>query len=111
VHALLGDLIERGLAGGHCLLVVIDGVKALRQAVGEVFGRRALIRRCQVHKRRNVLEALPERSRAETHRALNRAYAAGDVKGARRLLVLWCGSSKMLIPALPPPCAKVWMKP
>lgn len=86
VRALLADLIERGLDGDHCLLVVIDGAKALRKAVGEVFGRRALIQRCQAHKRRNVLEALPERLRPETHRALNRAYAADDVKRARRLL-------------------------
>lgn len=85
-RALLAGLIERGLDGGGCLLVVIDGAKALRKAVGEVFGQRALIQRCQAHKRRNVLEALPERLRAETHRALNLAYAAGDPKRARQLL-------------------------
>jgi hypothetical protein len=41
-------------------LVVLDGAKALHKAVREVFGERALIHRCHAHKKRNVLEALPQ---------------------------------------------------
>jgi putative transposase len=44
--ALLADLIERGLSTERTLLVVIDGAKALRKAVTDTFGERALIHRC-----------------------------------------------------------------
>jgi len=47
--ALLADLIERGLATEHSLLFVIDGAKALRKAVSDTFGPRALIQRCREH--------------------------------------------------------------
>jgi hypothetical protein len=46
---LLADLIERGLNPDRTILVVIDGAKALRKAVLEVFGERALLQRCQAH--------------------------------------------------------------
>jgi len=84
--ALLTDLIERGLNPERALLVVIDGAKALRKAVLEVFGARALLHRCHAHKKRNVAEALPQRMRAPVHSAMNQAYATGDPKRAHRLL-------------------------
>jgi putative transposase len=84
--ALLEDLIERGLNPNRALLVVIDGAKALRRAVVDTFGERALIQRCQAHKKRNVTDALPERMRASVGTAMNQAYATGDPKRARRLL-------------------------
>jgi len=84
--ALLEDLIERGLNPNRALLVVIDGAKALRRAVLDTFGGRALIQRCQAHKKRNVTDALPERMRASVRTAMNQAYATGDPKRARRLL-------------------------
>jgi len=83
---LLAVLIERGLNPNRAILVVIDGAKALRKAVLEVFGERALLHRCQAHKKRNVAEALPQRLRASVHSAMNQAYATGDPKRARRLL-------------------------
>ena len=42
------------------MLFVIDGSKALAKAIRAKFGARALVQRCQVHKRRNVEEHLPE---------------------------------------------------
>ena len=39
------------------------GSKALRAAVTAVFGRAALVQRCQIHKTRNILDHLPERQR------------------------------------------------
>jgi len=84
--ALLEDLIDRGLAPNRALLVVIDGAKALRRAVADTFGERALIQRCQAHKKRNVIDALPERLRALVRTAMNQAYASRDPKRARRLL-------------------------
>jgi transposase-like protein len=53
-QGLLSDLESRGLDTTGAMLFVIDGSKALAKAIGAKFGSRALIQRCQVHKRRNV---------------------------------------------------------
>ena len=42
-------------------LFIIDGAKALSKAIRRTFGRDAAIRRCQIHKARNILERLPNR--------------------------------------------------
>ena len=55
--ALLADLVERGLPTDRAFVFVIDGSKALRQAIDKTFGTLALIQRCPVHKRRNVARA------------------------------------------------------
>ena len=47
---------ERGLDPERPLLFVIDGSKALRKAIREVFGASAPVQRCRVHKQRNILE-------------------------------------------------------
>ena len=56
---LLQDLVGRGLRNGVELLFVVDGGKALRAAISAVFGDKAVVQRCQQHKRRNVVEHLP----------------------------------------------------
>jgi len=85
--ALLADLVERGLDTEHALLCVIDGSKALAHALKQVFGLNARIQRCQVHKKRNVLEHLPERLRGSIAAAMSRAYACADASEARRRLL------------------------
>jgi transposase-like protein len=66
--------------------VVIDGAKSLHLAVSDTFGERALIQRCQRHKKRNVSDALPERMRASVLQAMKQAYALHDAKHVRKLL-------------------------
>jgi transposase-like protein len=66
--------------------VVIDGAKALHKAVIETLGARALIHRCHAYKKRNAIEALPQRIRASVQSAMNQAYATRDPKRARRML-------------------------
>ena len=110
VRALLADLVERGLATGHSLLIVIDGAKALHKAVVEVFGAQALIERCREHKKRNVTDALPERLRASVRGAMNQAYATRDAKRARRLLDNLARRLNLSILAPPPHCARAWTK-
>ena len=56
VGELLGDLVNRGLDFTKPRLYVLDGGKALQTAVRKHAGNGALIQRCQVHKRRNVLD-------------------------------------------------------
>jgi len=85
-QSLLANLQSRGLRTDRSLLVILDGSKALHRAVTQMFGRAALIQRCQVHKRRNVLDHLPERQRPWVRAILTRAYNSADVVTARRLL-------------------------
>ena len=42
---------------------MIDGGKALRRAINDVFGEHALVHRCHRHKERNVCELLRARPR------------------------------------------------
>jgi transposase-like protein len=84
--ALLADLVERGLPTDRALVFVIDGSKALRQAIDKTFGALALIQRCPVHKRKNVLGHLPQTARPSIKRALDEAWNAKDATRAQRLL-------------------------
>jgi putative transposase len=84
--ALLEDLQERGLDTSQPTLLVLDGSKALHAAVKRVWGRNALIQRCQVHKKRNVREHLPEKHWDELSRQLHTAYNETDYEEALRRL-------------------------
>ena len=84
--ALLEDLVARGLDPERRYLVVIDGSKALRAAVEKVFGERAQGQRCQLHKRRNVQDHLPELCRADYDRQLRNAYALSSYADAKAAL-------------------------
>jgi putative transposase len=78
VRALLADLVERGLAFDDGLLVVLDGAKALSAAVREVFGAKAAIQRCTLHKRRNIAEHLPDKEQAWVDAKLVKAFGHPD---------------------------------
>lgn len=86
VASLLSDLVDRGLDAQRMRLWVIDGGKALRKAIVQTFGACALIQRCQEHKRRNVIEHLPEDMHASVKRALKDAWSASDAELGRRQL-------------------------
>ena len=81
---LLVDLCERGLHADKGLLAVIDGSKALKKALKAVFGDNLLIQRCQVHKKRNIKNYLPETTWQWTKQQLNRAWAREDADLALR---------------------------
>src|ERR1700757_3030603 len=78
VRALLADLVSRGLAFDDGLLVVCDGAKALAAAVREVFGDKALIQRCTLHKRRNIAEHLPDKEKDWVDAKLVKAFGHAD---------------------------------
>ena len=86
VRSLISDLIERGLHAETPRLWIIDGGKALRRAITEVFGATALVQRCQEHKRRNVLDHLPEHLHASVGRAMRDAWHSKDAGLAKRQL-------------------------
>ncbi len=73
-RSLLRELIERGLPSDRAMLFVIDGGKGIHKAIVESYGRLALIQRCQVHKKRNILEHLPEERHATVSRLLDQVY-------------------------------------
>ena len=85
-QSLLANLQSRGLRTDRSLLGILEGSKALRKAVRDLFGAVALVQRGQVHKLRNVLDHLPERQRIWAKAILHRAYRSADVGTARRLL-------------------------
>jgi len=84
--ALIEELCDRGLCRDKPTLFVLDGSKALRKAVVDVWGRLAVIQRCQLHKKRNVQAHVPERHWDEIRRRLNEAYHQTDYSRALRIL-------------------------
>jgi transposase-like protein len=77
VTDLLVGLRDRGLDVTRPLLVVIDGAKALRRAVTEVFDH-PVIQRCQLHKLRNVSDRLPDALASVVAKRMRRAYHHAD---------------------------------
>src|SRR6476646_243232 len=86
VGELLGDLLERGLDFTQPRLYVLDGGKALTTAVKKHAGESAAIQRCQVHKRRNVLDHLTDEQKPGVAKKLNAAYALEDYGAAKQAL-------------------------
>ena len=86
VGELLGDLMNRGLDFSTPRLYVLDGGKALHAAVKKYAGESAPIQRCQVHKRRNVLDHLTDEQKPAVARKLNAAYALEEYAAAREAL-------------------------
>lgn len=83
VKDLLEDLVTRGLDPQRRYLFVIDGAKALRAAIERVFGERAEVQRCQLHKRRNVAEYLPKNAQGDYDRRIRNAYAMTNYADAK----------------------------
>lgn len=76
VTSLLEELRDRGLATDRPTLFVLDGAKALRAAVRRVWGRHALIQRCQIHKKRNLKAHLAAEHHPELDQRLGVAWGA-----------------------------------
>jgi putative transposase len=84
VKDLLASMQERGFTL-HCerLLAVIDGAKALKKALRQVFGERVVIQRCWLHKERNLRAYLPERVHGTLHWRLKKVMALNSLADAR----------------------------
>src|SRR6266508_4662635 len=86
VGELLADLVDRGLDFTEPRLYILDGGKALSAAVKKHAGESAAIQRCQVHKRRNVLDHLTDEQKPAVAQKLNAAYALEDYAAAKQAL-------------------------
>jgi transposase-like protein len=87
-RTLLADLIDRGLDPEQAILFVIDGAKALRRAIKDVFGEYALVHRCHRHKERNVCDLLPEADRDRIRGRMRAAWSLTDADLAGQRLEL-----------------------
>ena len=81
---LTANLRDRGLDASAGVLFVIDGSKALSKAIKAVWGGKALIQRCRLHKERNVLDHLPEAEHDWVRRKLRAAWKLTDADKAKR---------------------------
>ena len=81
---MLADLVARGLRFEHGILAVIDGSKAFRSAVAKVFGAKALVQRCTLHKHRNVIDYPPVARRKASYRSLAGILANADAEAGLR---------------------------
>jgi transposase-like protein len=90
VTALLADLVARGLDAGRRRLWVIDGSKALRKAIDQVFGNPP-VQRCRNHKLRNLTGHLPKAQHAQIKSAFRAAMKLEASEGKQKLeqLALW----------------------
>lgn len=82
---LLTDLVGRGVSVEKRYLFVIDGAKALRKALDEVFGRGNKVQRCRNHKIENVCEYLPKELKPQVKAAMRAAYQLAPDEGIKRL--------------------------
>lgn len=87
LSAFLRSMLDRGLDISSGVLVVIDGSKGLRSAVRKAFRNRALVQRCQWHKRENVVSCLPKGEQAFWRRRLQRAYERPTYAEAKQALL------------------------
>jgi putative transposase len=83
---LCADLERRGLDFQQARLYVLDGARALAAAVRKRAGQAALIQRCQLHKRRNVLGHLPDQHQPFIEQKLMAAWAMSSYEEARKAL-------------------------
>jgi putative transposase len=86
VGELLGDLMNRGLDFTEPRIYVLDGGKALHSAVKKYAGEAAPIQRCQVHKRRNVVDHLSDDDKPIVAKKMNEIYAMDDYAAAKASL-------------------------
>jgi transposase-like protein len=85
VKGLLQDLVQRGVDPDRRRLFVIDGSKALRKAIDEVFGAKNPVQRCRNHKLRNVVGHLPRDQQDQVRSAMRAAWKLDAKEGMAKL--------------------------
>jgi putative transposase len=98
VRHLITGLRDRGLDASEGVLFVLDGGKALKTAVSNVFGDDAVIARCRAHKERNVMDHLPEAERPWVRRKLRAAWANPNADEAEASLKALAGQLERVNP-------------
>jgi transposase-like protein len=96
---LLEELRDRGVSTDVPTLFVLDGSKALRAAVGRVWGELAVIQRCRVHKLRNLEAYANEQLWPQVRDRVRAAYAETNYHKAKRSLLLTARWLERIAPA------------
>ena len=85
VKSLLVDLVGRGVKATRRRLFVIDGSKALRKGIREVYGSTSLVQRCRQHKMENVMGHLPDSLKSQVKSVMRGAFRLDAHEGLARL--------------------------
>lgn len=86
ISQFLRSLLDRGLNISKGVLCVIDGSKGLRSAIVNVLRGRAVVQRCQWHKRENVMSHLSKKEQPYWRKRLQDAYQRPTYAEAKREL-------------------------
>ncbi|MEK7078523.1 MAG: transposase [Patescibacteria group bacterium] len=84
----INNLITRGLNIEQKILFIIDGAKGLHSGITGVLGEKAVIQRCQWHKRENVLEYLNDQHKEMFRGKLQTAYQENTYEKAKSKLMV-----------------------
>ncbi|GAH46688.1 unnamed protein product, partial [marine sediment metagenome] len=84
VKDLLEDIVARGVDPSRKRLFVIDGSKALRNAVDTVFGDNP-VQRCRKHKLSNVMDHLPKELKDQVRNVMQAAWRLDPEEGKKRI--------------------------
>jgi len=87
IKQMLSDLTERDFKFSEGILCIIDGSKGIRKALQEMWGEKAVVQRCQWHKRENVVSYLSENQQKEFRKKMQNAYQLTDEKQAKNKLM------------------------
>lgn len=83
----LNGMRDRGLSLENEILFVLDGGKGLHKGVRDVMGKKAVIQRCQWHKRENVLSYLDKKQQKQYRKKLQSAYEQPTYDKAKKRLL------------------------
>ena len=87
IKEFLRKLVEdKGLSKEEELLFIIDGAKGLRKGIKAIFGKTAIIQRCQWHKRENIVSYLPKIHQKRMRKKLQEAYLKPTYQAAKLAL-------------------------
>lgn len=108
VASLLTDLTERGIATSKPTLFVIDGSKALSKCIRKFWGDSALIQRCTLHKKRNILGHLNDTHKQVVNKMFDQALAEQDATAARKKLSTLLKYLKRISPSAANSLLEAW---
>ena len=80
-------LQRRGLNTDNEILFIIDGSKGISSGIKSALGNKAVIQRCQWHKRENVVAYLPKKHQKTYRRKLQAAYEESSYHKAKKKLL------------------------
>ena len=84
----MNELINRGLNTDNEILFVIDGAKGIYKGIKSALSEKAVIQRCQWHKRENILKYLDKSHQSNFRRKLQSAYEQPTYEAAKKKLNL-----------------------